>query len=173
MTYAKLFGLLEHSHQPAVDKQALLRWAIFQVLIGNTEAHGKNVSFFCGVYGLRLAPAYDMVCMPALGYDSLSETYSLAIADAFTQADLTPFEWTGFANDCGLPPRMVSVELRRLATRVMTILPDVGEDVRKAGVPDHVIEAVTATIEPICQRQIEMAAEVGRKASGTPTALRK
>lgn len=159
VTYAKLFRLLELSPRPAVDKQALLRWAIFQVLIGNTDAHGKNVSFFCGIEGLRLAPAYDLVSMPALGYDKLSDN-ALAIGDAFTEGDLTPFEWAGFAKECGLPPRMVSAELRRLATRVADVLPLVAEDVRKAGVPDDVIQAVTATIEPNCRRQIDMAPAV-------------
>ena len=74
----KLFGLLEQSPVPAVDKRALLRWAIFQVLIGNTDAHGKNVSFYCDEQGLRLAPAYDMVCMEALDA-GFPDTYAMAV----------------------------------------------------------------------------------------------
>ncbi|MDD5036368.1 MAG: HipA domain-containing protein, partial [Methylococcaceae bacterium] len=59
----KLFALLEQTAaSPAAERLALLRWAIFQVLIGNTDAHGKNLSFFLDAGGLRLAPAYDLVC---------------------------------------------------------------------------------------------------------------
>jgi serine/threonine protein kinase HipA of HipAB toxin-antitoxin module len=50
----------QHSLQPAVDRLVLLRWAIFQVLIGNADAHCKNLSFFVHPSGVRLAPAYDI-----------------------------------------------------------------------------------------------------------------
>lgn len=66
---------------PSVDRLGLLRWAILQVLIGNTDAHGKNVSFFCDDRGLRLAPAYDLVCMEALDAD-FGDAYAMAYGDA-------------------------------------------------------------------------------------------
>lgn len=83
----------QHSLQPAVDRLALLRWAIFQALIGNTDAHGKNLSFFVHPSGVSLAPAYDMVCIPALKDAWLSGTLAMAMGDAFTAADITPFDW--------------------------------------------------------------------------------
>jgi len=161
-TYPKLFSLLGQSPQPARDRQALLRWVIFQVLIGNTDAHGKNVSFFCGVEGLRLAPAYDLVCMPALGYDQLTDTYAMAIGDAFTAAEVTSFEWASFAKECGLPLPMVSHDLERLAIRVMDQLSDVEVDARHAGVPEDVVGSVKKVVEANCLRHAEMAKDVLR-----------
>ena len=87
----------------------------YVALIGNTDAHGKNVSFHCGPEGLRLTPTYDLVCMPALDYAQLKETFALAIGDAFTDAELTPFEWASFAFACGLPQRLVAQEARMLS----------------------------------------------------------
>ena len=161
-TYAKLFKLLDLSDRPARDKQMLLRWVIFQVLIGNSDAHGKNVSFFCDVGGVRLAPTYDLVCMPALGYDQLKDTYAMAIGDAFTQSELSPFEWASFAHECGLPIRMVSQEVRRLSLRVQDSLSDVMEDVRVAGVPEEVTRRVIAVIDANCQRWVAGAPEVAK-----------
>lgn len=163
VTYAKLFGLLELSQQPVVDRQALLRWVIIQVLIGNTDAHGKNVSFFCGVNGLRLAPAYDLICMPSLGDGALGDTYAMAIGDAFTQDELSPVQWAAFASDCRLPARAVAAELKRLATRLLAVLPGVGDEMRKDGVTEHVVEAISAAIEPICRRQIDIAVQLSRR----------
>jgi serine/threonine-protein kinase HipA len=40
-----LFGLLARSPRPVAERLALLRWTLFQVLIGNTDAHAKNLSF--------------------------------------------------------------------------------------------------------------------------------
>jgi serine/threonine-protein kinase HipA len=159
-TYAKLFELLAHGARPAADRQALLQWAIFQVLIGNTDAHGKNVSFFFGIDGLRLAPAYDLVSMPALRDATLSNTYAMAIGDAFTEAELTPFEWAQFAQACGLPPKMVSVQLHRLCNRVLDALPALAPDALKAGVPVEMADAVVRTVQSNAQRQLRLASDI-------------
>ncbi len=162
VTHAKLFGLLDQSPTPARDKQALLRWVIFQVLIGNTDAHGKNVSFFCGIDGLRLAPAYDMVCMPALGDPQLSPHCAMSIGEAFSASELSPFEWASFADDCRLPLRMVSQQLKQFATRVRDSLPAVASTVREAGVDDGVARAVAETVRGNCERWIAQAPAVGK-----------
>ena len=162
VTYAKLFHLLDQSAVPARDRLALLRWVIFQVLIGNTDAHGKNLSFFFDSTGLTLAPAYDLVCMEALGYDSLHDSYAMAIGDAFTVEELTPFQWASFAVECGLPLRLVSQELRQLSARVMDMLPDVVVDVCKAGVPEEIASRIAEFVGANARRWVEHAPEIAR-----------
>jgi serine/threonine protein kinase HipA of HipAB toxin-antitoxin module len=39
----------------------MVRWALLQLLIGNSDAHGKNLSFFMNSAGLVLAPLYELV----------------------------------------------------------------------------------------------------------------
>ena len=51
VSFAKLFGLSAQTTGEASTRLALLRWAIFQFLIGNSDAHGKNISFFMGPGG--------------------------------------------------------------------------------------------------------------------------
>jgi serine/threonine-protein kinase HipA len=46
---------------PAQARINLFRWAVFNVLIGNHDAHMKNVSFLVGSRGITLAPFYDLV----------------------------------------------------------------------------------------------------------------
>ena len=48
-----------YADKPAPDKLALLRWIIFNYLIGNSDAHAKNVSFLMQNNALHLAPFYD------------------------------------------------------------------------------------------------------------------
>lgn len=160
VTLPKLFGLLAQSPQPARDRQALLNWAIFQVLIGNTDAHGKNVSFYCDVQGLRLAPAYDLICTAALKSDLLSDTYAMAIGDAFREADLTPFEWANFAAQCGLPIRLVSQRLGQLALRVRDTLDALVADALSAGVDEGTARTLAGMVAETCKRQIDMAPKV-------------
>lgn len=134
VSFPKLFGLLEQSPVPAVDKRALLRWAIFQVLIGNTDAHGKNVSFYCDERGLRLAPAYDMVCMGALDA-GFPDTYAMAIGDAFTESELSPYEWAHFGHLCKLPFRLIARELEGLVTKTVAAMEDLVAEMLNQAVP--------------------------------------
>lgn len=47
--------------KPAATRLALLRWTIFNLLIGNGDAHLKNLSFLIGAAGVELAPFYDLL----------------------------------------------------------------------------------------------------------------
>jgi serine/threonine-protein kinase HipA len=157
-----LFALLERSPRSVVERLALLRWTIFQVLIGNTDAHAKNVSFHVGREGLSLAPAYDLVCGRVIEGEKRLDTYAMAIGDAFHADELSPFEWANFAHACALPFRQVSAELCRMATRVREGLPKACEDALIAGVAPALIEKLSSLILAECERQAEMASAVAK-----------
>jgi serine/threonine-protein kinase HipA len=156
----RLFGLLALSPQPARDRQVLLDWAIFQVLIANTGAHGKNISFFCDVQGLRVAPAYDLVCGPALGNPDLSGAYALAIGDAFGEDELSAREWARFAVQCGLPIPLVARRLELLARRTLDALDAVVRQVRQEGVPPEVADSIADTVRRMAEGQLGLAPKV-------------
>ncbi|MCA3936406.1 HipA domain-containing protein, partial [Burkholderia sp.] len=46
VSFEKLFSLAPCLETPAAARSAMLRWALLQLLIGNSDAHGKNISFF-------------------------------------------------------------------------------------------------------------------------------
>ncbi len=157
-----LFELLERSPRPVAERLALLRWTIFQVLIGNTDAHAKNLSFHVGREGLSLAPAYDLVCGLAFDGDTVLDNHAMAIGDAFHAAELSPFEWVNFAHACGLPFRQVSAELSRMARRVREGLPKACDDALIAGVELALIERLSVLISTECDRQVAIAPAVAK-----------
>ncbi len=56
-------ALRRYSADAATDTELLLRWAVANVVIGNRDAHAKNVSILHHADGtIRLAPAYDVIC---------------------------------------------------------------------------------------------------------------
>ena len=62
MSHEKLFACADLSGNKASTRLAMLRWALFQFLIGNSDAHGKNFSFFVRPGGLlEPTPWYDLV----------------------------------------------------------------------------------------------------------------
>ena len=158
---SKLFSLVDQSPLPAVDRIGLLRWAIFQVLIGNTDAHGKNVSFFCDGRGLRLAPAYDLVCIDALDA-GFSNTYAMAIGDAFSEDALTPYEWAHFGHLCKLPFRLVAHELDGLAGQVIAVMDAFLADMMGQSVPAAVARRFREPVLATCIRQREHVRQIAR-----------
>ena len=72
------FALLqEHSAEPITDKRHLLRWVVFNYLIGNCDAHAKNLSILITKEGIRLAPFYDL--MSTKVYPGLSGKLAMKI----------------------------------------------------------------------------------------------
>lgn len=58
---ATLNDCIKLCRTPAQARVNLFRWTIFNVLIGNHDAHLKNISFLVGNAGITLAPFYDLV----------------------------------------------------------------------------------------------------------------
>jgi serine/threonine-protein kinase HipA len=114
VSFERLFSLAGYSVEKAVTRLGLLRWALFQYLIGNSDAHGKNVSFFCHPAGLALAPHYDLVCV--VQYEGLDHEFAMAYGDEFKLEQIRPYDWAQFAARTGTPRRLVAREMRRIGT---------------------------------------------------------
>ncbi|MFM8467648.1 MAG: HipA domain-containing protein [Oxalobacteraceae bacterium] len=52
----------------AVARAALFSWLVFNVIVGNSDAHLKNLSFMVSHEGIQLAPFYDMLSVAS--YDT-------------------------------------------------------------------------------------------------------
>jgi serine/threonine-protein kinase HipA len=53
--------LAKACRSPAVARSRLFGWLVFNVLIGNSDAHLKNLSFLVSHEGVQLAPFYDLL----------------------------------------------------------------------------------------------------------------
>lgn len=157
----KLFALLAHAGaKPAADRLALLRWTIFKVLTGNTDAHGKNLSFFMDAGGLSLAPAYDLVCCLLYAGDRISDTLAMAIGDNFNPTALTAYDWALMAQECRLNPKLVSRELKQLADKICTVWPGLQDELLELGAEPSVLEGISAIFLPQCGNALMIAAEI-------------
>jgi len=94
---------------------SLVDWVVFNFLIGNADAHAKNLSALVTPEGLRLAPFYDLLCVTAYG----DERLALHIGDAGTFAEVTSVQWEAFCADCGLGFAEFRKRLEMLAKRVV------------------------------------------------------
>ena len=63
-----LAALANACRSPAVARARLFGWLVFNVLVGNSDAHLKNLSFLVSHEGVQLAPFYDLLSVAM--YDS-------------------------------------------------------------------------------------------------------
>ena len=61
VSFKKLFSLADKAVVPILFKEQIIKWSILNLIIGNSDAHGKNISFFVDKDGLEVAPFYDIV----------------------------------------------------------------------------------------------------------------
>lgn len=84
---AECFRLVkDHSSQPLLDSQSLYRWIVLNFLIGNADAHAKNLSFIIEERRkIKLAPFYDLIS--TLIYPEISKKMAMKIGKE------SRFEW--------------------------------------------------------------------------------
>ena len=100
-TLADCVSLLrDWSTAPVVDILAFINGVIFNVLIGNADAHGKNYSLLYLQGGRRLSPYYDLVC--TLAWPSLSKNLAMKIGGCDSVNAFTIGDWKKMANKTGL-----------------------------------------------------------------------
>lgn len=63
-----LAALANACRSPAVARSRLFSWLVFNVLVGNSDAHLKNLSFMVSHEGVQLAPFYDLLSVAS--YDT-------------------------------------------------------------------------------------------------------
>lgn len=79
------------------DLLSVQRWVMFNFLIGNSDAHAKNISVMVTPTGYALAPFYDLLCVQAYGDNDLA----LFIGDESTYHAVGAHSWEAFCDDCG------------------------------------------------------------------------
>ncbi|QTF91279.1 type II toxin-antitoxin system HipA family toxin [Halomonas sp. BM-2019] len=94
----------------------LLRWQVFNVLVGNTDGHAKNISLLQDERGRwRVAPAYDLVGTLVLGYHP---DLAFTVGEQANSQQLLSRDWQAFARECGFGYPLVKREIGRLVERL-------------------------------------------------------
>ena len=95
------FGLLRASAtRPAREVLKLFDAAIFNLIIGNADAHAKNYSLLYRDDALEMAPLYDLLA--TIAYPDLSPKLAMKIAGRATLDELKATDWGRFAKQSGL-----------------------------------------------------------------------
>lgn len=121
------FQLVEEwSDEPLLDIQRLLDWSLFNFIIGNADAHGKNLSFLYANGVVRLSPFYDLLCTAI--YERVNNKFAMKMGGQNDPRYLHASDLQHFADAVGIDLRMVKRSLREMARKVKTACPDLAAE---------------------------------------------
>ena len=116
-TFADSFGLLRRAAtRPARDILNLLDAAIFNLIIGNADAHSKNFSLLHQGGAIMLAPLYDL--LSTVAYPDLSPKLAMKIAGKATLNEIKSHHWGLFADQVGIGAPYVHRRVQELSEAV-------------------------------------------------------
>ena len=116
---------------PAPAVLRLLDAAIFNVIVGNADAHGKNFSLLYGADGIDFAPLYDVMCTAA--DPDVHAKLAMKVGKRAALEEFTPGTWEDFGREIGMGPPFVRRRATALAERALEALPFAAEGIANAG----------------------------------------
>jgi len=135
--------LREWSTAPVLDIRDFVNGVMFNIVIGNADAHGKNYSLLYRDGERRLAPLYDLVC--TLAWPELSKTPAMKIGRSDSIDSIQPAHWQAMAQEARLGWPRVRKRLANLCRAVQAALR--APALRQAAGEDATAERVGETIE--------------------------
>jgi serine/threonine-protein kinase HipA len=138
------------SSVPAVDIVRLLDAVVFNYLVGNYDAHGKNFSLLYRGNAVKsrttsLAALYDLVCTAY--YPDLSRKMAMKIGGEYEADRIYPRHFERLAEEAGLSKPMVKRRVPSIAEDLKSRLPEV--------TPEHPVGiGVAELIRTRCDRAI-------------------
>lgn len=149
LSLKQCFDLLrEVSTAPIIDIQHFLDAVIFNFLIGNHDAHGKNFSL---VYDegkelrTRLAPFYDL--LSTVYYPDLSKKMAMKIGGEYESRKILPKNFERMAEEAGLAKPIVRQRVPELARLIM-------ENLDKTKIDNKVVHKLAGLIRKHCEQAL-------------------
>lgn len=140
---AQCFALIrEYSEVPVIDLQQLLNAIIFNFLIGNCDAHGKNFSLIIDKQ-CRLAPFYDLISTTY--YEDLSTNMAMKIGGEYNINQITSQHFIKAAAEIGLTQAAMRHRLSEMALAMLS-------ELHKGELHNAVTNKITESIEARCKK---------------------
>lgn len=106
-------------------RRQIFQWTIFNILIGNSDAHIKNISFMATHDGFDIAPMYDLVSTASYETPETGATdkwpnveLSMRVGNSKRYSDVSYQDIIEFAESIGIPEKPAHSELKNMLIKV-------------------------------------------------------
>lgn len=134
-----------HSANPIKDLQQLIEWVFFNFLIGNMDAHAKNLSFEYQGKQIRLAPFYDILCTNI--YEDLSQKLVMKIGGENRPEWIMKRHWNRFAGEINISEAVLRRRLISFCLKLINKIDTAHTDFISRYQGDILLDDVITTIK--------------------------
>jgi serine/threonine-protein kinase HipA len=115
--------------------------------MGNSDAHGKNISILHGRESRSLAPYYDLICTRA--YERLDRKLAMACGRQFDPDLIGPDDLKMLAQDTGVTFRFLRTRLQRMWEGIHVAMDQARSDFEAQGFDGKLIQQVEQALQKI------------------------
>ena len=146
---AQAFALVRSATRPSAPHTLkLLDYVVFNALIGNHDAHGKNFSLLYIPAGAALTPLYDALCTAV--YPTLTDKMAMKIGSKYKFSEAQARHWEQFATEAALSPAQVKKRILDIAKRLPDLAHATQERFLGEGNDHPIIGQIVSLIEQRC-----------------------
>ena len=146
---AQCFGLVRRATRPSAPQiLRLFDYVIFNVLIGNHDAHAKNFSLLYSGKTPVLAPFYDTLSTAV--YPSLTLKMAMKIGSKYKFSEVQAQHWEKFAEGVGLTKAQAKRRILELAKSLPTTARELQSALGPTFAGNTVVERIIVLIEQRC-----------------------
>lgn len=141
--------------RPAREVLKLLDAVIFNVIIGNADAHSKNYSLLYTDEGIILAPLYDL--LSTVAYPELSPKFAMKVAGRSTLDDMKSKDVQALARQTGLTAPYIRQRIEALSNLTTTHAPDIAAGFDAEVINADLMKGFAKTIAARAKQFVEVA----------------
>lgn len=151
---AQAFALLRSATRPsAPNTLKLLDFVVFNALIGNHDAHGKNFSLlYTPAAGAVLTPLYDALCTAV--YPTLTEKMAMKIGSKYKFSEVFSRHWEQFATEAALSNPQAKKRILDIAKRLPDLARATQATLQSQGNRHPIIDQIVTLIDQRCDLTI-------------------
>lgn len=153
------FELIRRATRPnAPQVLMMLDYVIFNALIGNHDAHGKNFSLLYNPNGVILAPLYDALSTAV--YPNLTVKMAMKLGSKYEFDQVYERHWLRFAEEAGLSPALVKKRVRDIASKLPRLAMQVKSQFEEKELANEILAKIVALIQVRCQMTLDRLASL-------------
>ena len=131
--------------RPAADRLNFIRMLIFQYLVGNADAHGKNYALLYRERVADLAPLYDVVCTAV--YPRLAKNLAMAIGERSVPDTIQLKHWLTLVAETKGAERLLVKHILELAGRIRKQADTLLSELNDEGISHDILTSIRSVIE--------------------------
>ncbi len=140
-----------HTSFPLIELQKLMNWTLFNLLAGNADAHGKNLSLlYADRRSLQLAPFYDLVC--TRNYKNISRHLAMSLGSVTDPDQIGAKQLQAMADDLGVRATVVLKAADSLSEQLRQTMPEVVTRFADTFGPSPILERIPIIIHKQIRR---------------------